>query len=93
MSVSFAPDHNSASPNSDTQFTELLRKVEMYLDRDFDEQSEQLLLQEIEKNPLSLKILQEENTFRNYFKSSFKTNIPPVHLKFSIMEKIRQISS
>lgn len=93
MSVSFAPEHNGASPNSDPQFGELLRKVEMYLDRDFAEQSEQLLLQEIEKNPISLQLLQEENTFRHYFKASFKTSTPPVHLKSSILEKIRHISS
>ncbi len=93
MSVSFAPDHNGASLNSDPQFIELLRKVEMYLDRDFAEQSEQVLLQEIEKNPLSLQLLMEENTFRNYFKSSFKANTPPVHLKLSILEKIQHISS
>jgi len=70
MSVSFAQETNGANPNSDPKFVELLRKVEMYLDRDFEEASEQHLLLEIQNDPTSIKLLKEEHSFRTFFKKA-----------------------
>lgn len=93
MSVSFAQETNGANPNSDPKFMELLRKVEMYLDRDFEEASEQHLLLEIQNDPTSIKLLKEEHSFRTFFKKSFKRDTPPANLQHSILEKIRHISA
>jgi hypothetical protein len=93
MSVSFAQETNGANQNSDPKFMELLRKVEMYLDRDFEETSEQHLLLEIQNDPTSIKLLKAEHSFRTFFKTSFKRDAPPPSLQHSILEKIRHTSA
>lgn len=70
---------------------EQLLKVHRYLDRDFDSEFEESLLFEIESDPVSLQLLHQERSFRSMIKQNFIKSSAPLHLKNSILEKIRQL--
>ena len=73
----------------DQNYQELVRKVTMYLDNELTAQDERELLKEIQANPAYLKVLSEEQSFREFIKSRIHRRKPSPALIQSIKEKIR----
>jgi hypothetical protein len=73
----------------DQHYQELVRKVTMYLDNELNETAERDLLRQIKENPVYLKVLSEERSFREFIKSKIHRRKPSPALIQSIKEKIR----
>lgn len=61
----------------------------MYLDNELNENAERELLREIKDNPSYLKVLSQEQSFREFIKSKIHRRKPSPALIQSIKEKIR----
>ena len=73
----------------DRNYQELVRKVTMYLDNELSERDERELLAQIQSNPMYLKVLSQEKSFRDFIKSKIHRRKPSPALIQSIKEKIR----
>ena len=73
----------------DRNYQELIRKVTMYLDNELSEKDERELLGQIQSNPMYLKVLSQEKSFRDFIKSKIHRRKPSPALIQSIKEKIR----
>lgn len=73
----------------DQNYQELVKKVTMYLDNELNENAERELLREIKDNPSYLKILSQEQSFREFIKSKIHRRKPSPALIQSIKERIR----
>ena len=73
----------------DRNYQELIRKVTMYLDNELSEKDERELLGQIQSNPMYLKVLSQEKSFRDFIKSKIHRRKPSPALIQAIKEKIR----
>ena len=73
----------------DRNYQELVKKVTMYLDNELSERDERELLAQIQSNPMYLKVLSQEKSFRDFIKSKIHRRKPSPALIQSIKEKIR----
>lgn len=73
----------------DQNYQELVKKVTMYLDNELSESAERDLLLEIKSNPAYLKVLSQEQSFREFIKSKIHRRKPSPALIQSIKDKIR----
>jgi hypothetical protein len=73
----------------DQNYQDLIKKVTMYLDNELNENAERELLREIKDNPSYLKVLSQEQSFREFIKSKIHRRKPSPALIQSIKEKIR----
>lgn len=73
----------------DQNYQDLIKKVTMYLDNELNENAERELLREIKDNPFYLKVLSQEQSFREFIKSKIHRRKPSPALIQSIKEKIR----
>lgn len=72
-----------------TNYQELVRKVNMYLDNELTKEAERELLQEIKQNPAYLELLSKEQSFREFIKSKVhRKKVSPVLIQ-SIKDKIK----
>ncbi len=71
-----------------TNFQELVKKVNMYLDNELSKESERDLLREIKTNPAYLEVLSKEQSFREFIKSKVhRRKVSPALIQ-SIKDKI-----
>lgn len=72
-----------------TNYQELVKKVNMYLDNELSKEAERDLLREIKTNPAYLEILSKEQSFREFIKSKVhRRKVSPALIQ-SIKDKIR----
>jgi len=71
-----------------TNFQELVKKVNMYLDNELSKEAERDLLREIKTNPAYLEVLSKEQSFREFIKSKVhRRKVSPALIQ-SIKNKI-----
>ena len=71
-----------------TNFQELVKKVNMYLDNELSKDAERDLLREIKTNPAYLEVLSKEQSFREFIKSKVhRRKVSPALIQ-SIKSKI-----
>lgn len=71
-----------------TNFQELVKKVNMYLDNELSKDAERDLLREIKTNPAYLEVLSKEQSFRDFIKSKVhRRKVSPALIQ-SIKNKI-----
>ena len=73
----------------DRNYQELVKKVTMYLDNELSEKEQRELLGQIQSNPMYLKVLSQEKSFRDFIKSKIHRRKPSPALIQSIKDKIR----
>lgn len=73
----------------DQNYLDLVKKVTMYLDNELSEKEERALLSEIKANPAYLKVLSQEQSFREFIKNKIHRRKPSPALIESIKDKIR----
>jgi len=72
-----------------TNYQELVKKVNMYLDNELSKEAERDLLREIKTNPTYLEVLSKEQSFREFIKSKVhRRKVSPALIQ-SIKDKIR----
>jgi len=72
-----------------TNYQELVKKVNMYLDNELSKEAERELLREIKMNPTYLEILSKEQSFREFIKSKVhRRKVSPALIQ-SIKDKIK----
>ncbi len=72
-----------------TNYQELVKKVNMYLDNELTKEAERDLLREIKQNPAYLEVLSKEKSFREFIKSKVhRRKVSPALIQ-SIKDKIR----
>lgn len=72
-----------------TNYQQLVSKVNMYLDNELTKEAERELLQEIKQNPAYLELLSKEQSFREFIKSKVhRKKVSPALIQ-SIKDKIR----
>ena len=72
-----------------TNYQELVKKVNMYLDNELSKEAERDLLREIKSNPAYLEVLSKEQSFREFIKSKVhRRKVSPALIQ-SIKDKIR----
>ena len=72
-----------------TNYQDLIKKVEMYLDNSLGKDEERQLLKDIQSNPACLEVLKKEKSFREFIKSRlYRRPVSPALVE-SIKEKIR----
>ncbi len=72
-----------------TNYQELVKKVNMYLDNELNKDAERDLLREIKQNPAYLEVLSKEQSFREFIKSKVhRRKVSPALIQ-SIKDKIK----
>jgi len=74
-------------------YQELVQKVTMYLDNELSKEEEMKLLKEIRVNPAYSKLLDKEQSFREFLRSKIQRRKVSPTLIQSIKDKIRIPSS
>lgn len=72
-----------------TNYQELVNKVNMYLDNELSKDAEIELLREIKQNPAYLEVLSKEQSFREFIKSKVQRRKISPNLIQSIKDKLR----
>jgi hypothetical protein len=80
---------NKVMVKSPITYDEFTKKLGLFLDNELSEKESRDLLKEIQTNPAFMRILKEEQTFREFIKTKIDRRKPSPALIASIKDKIK----